>query len=69
MALISRREQDARIDGVGVRFKAGERVRTEYSYKYGPDDFAALAGQAGLARVDCWTDPDRLFSVQYLTPQ
>jgi dimethylhistidine N-methyltransferase len=66
MALVSRRRQVAHIDGVGVTFGADERVRTEYSYKYDTEEFAALADQAGLAVIDVWTDPDRLFSVQHL---
>jgi uncharacterized SAM-dependent methyltransferase len=67
MALVSQRQQVAHVDGVGVSLETDERVRTEYSYKYGPDEFAALAERAGLAVVDTWADPDRLFSVQYLS--
>jgi uncharacterized SAM-dependent methyltransferase len=66
MALVSRRQQVAHVDGIGVRFGAGERVRTEFSYKYEPEEFAAFADQAGLAVIDVWMDPRRMFSVQYL---
>jgi uncharacterized SAM-dependent methyltransferase len=66
MALVSRRRQVAHIDGVGVMFGKDERVRTEYSYKYDLDQFAGLARQAGLTVIDVWTDPERLFSVQFL---
>ena len=66
MALVSRCRQVAHIDGAGVSFDTDERVRTEYSYKYSPDEFAALAGDVGLEVTDMWTDPDRLFSMQYL---
>jgi dimethylhistidine N-methyltransferase len=66
MALVSRCRQVAHIDGVSVTFGTDERVRTEYSYKYDPGEFAALTEQAGMAVIDVWTDPDRLFSVQYL---
>jgi dimethylhistidine N-methyltransferase len=68
MALVSLRPQVAHVDGIGVTFETNERVRTEYSYKYSPEEFAALAGAAGLSVIEVWTDPDRLFSVQYLTP-
>ncbi len=68
MALVSLRRQVAHIDGIGVPFQADERVRTEYSYKYSPEEFAAIAAAAGLAVVEVWTDPDHLFSVQYLSP-
>lgn len=67
MALVSRCRQVANVDGVGVSFDSDERVRTEYSYKYHPDEFAALAEDAGLEVADIWTDPEHLFSVQYLT--
>jgi dimethylhistidine N-methyltransferase len=66
MALVSLCRQVAHIDGTSVWFRPSERVRTEFSYKYSPDEFAALAEQAGLTVIDVWTDPDSLFSVQYL---
>jgi dimethylhistidine N-methyltransferase len=69
MALVSRCRQVARIDGVVVSFDTDERVRTEYSYKYSLGEFAALAENTGLEVTDTWTDPDHLFSVQYLSPR
>ena len=69
MALVSRCRQVAHIDDVGVSFDTDERVYTEYSYKYIPDQFAALAENAGLEVTDIWTDPDHLFSVQHLSPR
>ena len=68
MALVSLREQAVRFNGTCVRFKANERVRTEYAYKYTLAEFAALACEAGLSVEDTWTDPDKLFSIQYLEP-
>ncbi|MCB0182576.1 MAG: L-histidine N(alpha)-methyltransferase, partial [Anaerolineae bacterium] len=47
--------------------ETGETIWTESSYKYTPTELAALAGRAGLAVEKVWTDPNRLFSVQYLT--
>jgi uncharacterized SAM-dependent methyltransferase len=38
----------------------------EYSCKYSPEDFAALAGKAGLAIAHEWTDPQGMFAVYYL---
>jgi dimethylhistidine N-methyltransferase len=66
MALVSRCRQVAHVDGVSVTFGTDERVRTEFSYKYDPEQFAALAEQAGLAVIQVWTDANRLFGVQYL---
>lgn len=68
MALVSHRRQDVRIDRSRVELARDERVRTEYSYKYGLDEFEILARRAGLERVETWTDPDRLFSLQLLRP-
>lgn len=67
MALISLRNQTVRVDGATVEFADQERVRTEVSHKYTPDEFAGLAAQAGLQVEQTWTDPQRLFSVQYLS--
>jgi uncharacterized SAM-dependent methyltransferase len=39
----------------------------EYSCKYSPSDFAALAAAAGLTVQHVWFDPQGLFSLQYLT--
>lgn len=69
MSLISLCRQVVCIDDAEVLFEAGERVRTEYAYKYDRDDFATLANTAGLAVTDIWTDADALFSVQYLCPR
>lgn len=68
MALVSLTTQVVHIGGVDVHFSAGERARTEYSYKYTEGEFAALARRAGLQVCDAWTDSRRWFSVQYLEP-
>ena len=46
--------------------REGERVHTEYSYKYDDAGIAALARSAGFSIDRTWTDPDRLFAVVYL---
>jgi dimethylhistidine N-methyltransferase len=66
MHLVSLADQAVRIDGEVISFAEGERVRTEYSYKYGPDDFRALAARVGLRVEHVWTDARGLFSVQWL---
>ncbi len=68
MALVSQRDQTARIDGREVGFESDERIGTEFSYKYSPDEFAALADRAGLTVDDVWMDSEKLFSVQHLRP-
>lgn len=66
MALESQADQIATIDGEPISFAAGEWVRTEHSYKFTRETFAALAETAGLRVAEFWTDPLELFSVQYL---
>jgi dimethylhistidine N-methyltransferase len=64
--IVSRREQHVKVGRVKVAFRADEAVQVEYSCKYSPEDFAALAARAGLAVMRVWTDPEQMFSVQYL---
>ena len=66
MSLLSLEDQEVRIAGESISFDEGERILTEYSYKYTPESFAELAAGAGLRVARIWTDPARLFSVQYL---
>jgi len=44
-------------------FAAGERIHTEDSYKYRPEDFAMLLEAAGFEDPVCWTDPLGWFAV------
>jgi dimethylhistidine N-methyltransferase len=62
----SLRQQTVTVAGHAFAFAAGERVHTEYSYKYDDADIAALARSAGFAIARTWTDPARLFAVTYL---
>ena len=48
-------------------FAAGERILTEYSYKYAPDEFAALLERAGFRHRQLWQDERRDFAVFYAT--
>jgi len=67
MHLESIRDQAVTIGGRAIRFRKGETIHTENSYKYSVREFQQLATGAGLAPRACWTDSDRLFSVHYLT--
>jgi L-histidine Nalpha-methyltransferase len=64
--LESRTAQSATVAGRRFDFAAGERIHTENSYKYGIDEFRALATRAGFRPVETLTDRDALFSVHYL---
>lgn len=48
-----------------ISLAQGERILTEYSYKYTLEGFSELAAQAGLALQHYWTDDENLFSLQY----
>src|SRR5262249_40824994 len=66
MHLVSLGSQTVRVGGAAFDLADGETICTEYSYKYGLDDFRALAARAGLTVEQVWTDEKGLFSVQYL---
>jgi dimethylhistidine N-methyltransferase len=61
MYLESLRSQSVRIGAQELRFDAGERIHTEYSYKYSDSEIEELAMQAGLQIVRRWTDAEGLF--------
>jgi dimethylhistidine N-methyltransferase len=67
MHLVSLQDQIAWIGDVPIAFTRGESIWTENSYKYTLDEFADLAAGAGLTVERVWTDPQMLFSVQYLS--
>jgi len=62
----SLRDQTVTVAGRQVHFAEGERVHTEYSYKYDDADIAELARRGGFSIASCWTDPSRLFAVAFL---
>ncbi|HLF23540.1 MAG TPA: L-histidine N(alpha)-methyltransferase, partial [Burkholderiales bacterium] len=64
--LVSLREQEIRLDGRAFAFASGERLHSEYSYKYTIDGFQRLARLAGYQPEAVWTDPRNYFSVHYL---
>ena len=67
MHLISEIDQFVHVNDQKFHFRRGEKIITEFSYKYAPEDFAALAGKAGFEFVRVWTDAARLFGVFYFT--
>jgi uncharacterized SAM-dependent methyltransferase len=67
MHLVSRRTQSVVLGGRSFRFKQGEAIHTENSYKYTPERFLALARQTGFGAARLWTDPQGLFGVFFLS--
>ena len=66
MHLVSQANQDVHVGGRTFRFRKGETIHTENSYKYAPGEVAALATPAGLQLVQEWTDPKRWFGLLFL---
>ena len=67
MHLVSRCAQSVRLDGHVIPFAEGETIHTENSYKFSVEEFSCLAQRSGFGVTRVWTDPDELFSLQYLT--
>jgi dimethylhistidine N-methyltransferase len=65
MHLISEADQIVHFNDHRFHFRRGEKIITEFSYKYTPDEFAALAAKAGFNFGRMWTDDARLFGVFY----
>jgi dimethylhistidine N-methyltransferase len=66
MHLVSGRAQTVRVAGEDFAFEAGETIHTENSYKYGIEEFQALAARAGFRPEAVWTDTRGLFAVHLL---
>jgi L-histidine Nalpha-methyltransferase len=68
MHLESRRDQVVRVAGRSFRFRAGERLHTENSYKYTPASIVALAATAGWRALRQWRDARDWFALALFAP-
>ncbi len=70
MHLESLEDQVVGIDALGrsFGFRRGERLHTENSYKYGPQDLPALLQGTGLTLLRQWKDDRDWFSLNLLGP-
>lgn len=66
MALVSRRPQSVRVAGEEVRFDSAEPLITEYSVKYAPERFLALARDTGWRPLGRWSDAAEDLSLHLL---
>ncbi len=66
MHLVSLKDQVVRVAGTEFRFREGEAIHTENSYKYSIPEFQDMARAAGFVPVQVWTDENDLFSIHYL---
>lgn len=68
MHLVSLRPQKVIAAGKEFTFEEGEKIITEYSYKYAPEEFEEMASDYfNLKRF--WTGEDNLFGIYYLVPK
>jgi dimethylhistidine N-methyltransferase len=65
MYLISDSDQFVHLDEQRFHFRRAEKIVTEFSYKYSPEEFSALAAKAEFEFAQMWTDDARLFGVFY----
>ena len=66
MALVSRHAQTVTLAGRRWRFAAGEPLITEYSVKYSPEAFQALAAASGWSAIRRWCDGNDDLSLHLL---
>ena len=64
--LTSLADQTVHVAGRSFHFARAERLHTEDSNKYAPEDFRRLAASAGYVAEAMWTDARNLFSVYML---
>ncbi len=63
MHLVSKCEQVAHLGGRQIRFRKGETIHTENSYKFTPDGLAALAAASGWRLERRWVSNSPEFAV------
>lgn len=68
MHLVAHGPQRVRLGSEERRFERGEVIVTEYSYKYAPERFSALLGEAGFGPVQHWTDPQGGYHIFVAAP-
>ncbi|MBT6094006.1 MAG: L-histidine N(alpha)-methyltransferase [Rhodospirillaceae bacterium] len=54
------------IEGQAFELHEGEIVHTQHAYKFTPDEFSALAAQAGFQIKHVWTDTHELYALFFL---
>ena len=63
MHLESTGDLEVVLDGITVRFRKGETIHTENSYKYSLEDFRRMLEESGLGHVVHWTDSGGNFAL------
>lgn len=65
MHLVSLASQLVKVNQTIFRFREGESIHTESSYKYSTAEFSELAAKARFELKQCWMDEEKLFCVYY----
>ena len=65
MHLKSKVSQLVKVNQTMFRFKEGETIHTECSYKYTVEEFCELCAKAKFQIKKTWMDPEKLFCVYY----
>lgn len=66
--LVSLQDQEVVVAGERLRFREGERIHIEDSFKYSVAEFQDLARAAGYLPAAAWVDERRLYSLHCLHP-
>jgi L-histidine N-alpha-methyltransferase len=71
MHLVSRRRQRVRVPSahIDLTMKEGETIWTESSYKYEPEELAALLERAGFCQIDRWLAAEERFLLTLVRAQ
>jgi dimethylhistidine N-methyltransferase len=67
MHLVSEADQTVHVGARGFHFSRGEKIVTEFSYKYTREGFTRLAVSAGFRLARVWTDSQQWFAVFHFT--
>lgn len=65
MHLVSKEPQYIKVNETVFRFRVGESIHTESSYKYTTDEFTELCAKARFKLKKLWKDSQNLFCVYY----
>ncbi|MGE5350921.1 MAG: L-histidine N(alpha)-methyltransferase [Acidobacteriota bacterium] len=66
MYLVSKLVQTVHIFGTKIFLAKGDKILTEYSYKYDPEEFERLTHEC-FRKETVWTDEKNFFSIWYMT--
>jgi len=63
MHLEALKDMAVTLDGNLIKFRKGEVIHTENSYKYDPHEFEKIANRNNLSLEKVWKDPDEYFGL------